>query len=310
MKKNIYSVMFHHFHNEIHKPSQGSLSGQDFRSMIEWLKFNYTLIGAKEYNQKIQNNTLKDHEVCLSFDDALKSQYDIAIPILNEYGLDAFFFIYSSVFDENPSLLEIYSYFRNTYYENIEKFYIEFFESVKNKNPKKYKSKHLIFKDLNYLSSFPFYSENDKWYRYLRDKFLEGNDYKNIMEDLMKQKKFDFDSAKKILFMTEEDVIDIDKKGHLVGLHSYSHPTQMGKLSRIEQEFEYRKNYNHLKELIGKPITTMSHPCGNYNEDTLEILSELNIKIGFRSSLFPSNIQSSLEIPRDDQTNILKIMNQ
>ena len=63
----------------------------------------------------------------MSFDDALKSQYDIAIPILNEYGLDAFFFIYSSVFDENPSLLEIYSYFRNTYYENIEKFYIEFF---------------------------------------------------------------------------------------------------------------------------------------------------------------------------------------
>ena len=302
--------MFHHFHDETHKSSQGSLSDHDFISMIEWLKFNYSLIGANEYKHKFETNTLKDYEVCLSFDDALKCQFEIAIPILKDYGLDAFFFIYSSVFDEKPSLLEIYRYFRTTYFENIEEFYLEFFQAVKNKNPEKYYSRDLIFKDLNYLSSFPFYSQSDRWYRYLRDIFLEGNDYKDIMDDLMMKKNFSIGSAKKKLFMSEENVINIEKEGHLIGLHSYSHPTQMRNLTKIEQELEYRNNYEHLKKLIGKPVTTMSHPCGSYNEDTLKILSELNIKIGFRSSLIPSNIQSSLEIPREDQANILKIMNQ
>ena len=309
MPKKIFSVMFHHLHDEIHKASQGSLSITDFKAMIEWLNINYSLIGAREYKQKFENNTLKDNDICLSFDDALKCQYDIAIPILKEYGLDAFFFIYSSVFHEKPSLLEIYRYFRTTYFDDIEEFYSEFFQLAKSINPKKFTSHALIYKDLNYLSSFPFYSKSDKWFRYLRDIFLEGNNYSEIMSDLMIQKKFNIESANKLLFMTEEDVIDMDKKGHVIGLHSYSHPTQMNKLNKNEQKFEYQKNCKHLEELIKKPITTMSHPCGNYNEDTLTILSELNIKIGFRSSLNPINVRSSLEIPREDQANILKIMN-
>ena len=76
-----------------------------------------------------------------------------------------------------------------------------------------------------------------------------------------------------------------------------------------QQEIEYQKIYKHLSKLIGKPIKTMSHPCGSYNKDTLSILSKLNIDIGFRSSLSPNNVRSSLEIPREDQANIFKEMN-
>ena len=49
----------------------------------------------------------------------------------------------------------------------------------------------------------------------------------------------------------------------------------------------------------------MSHPCGNYNDDTLKILKKLGINVGFRSSLVPSNIRSALEIPREDHSNII-----
>ena len=59
MPKKIFSVMFHHLHDEIHKASQGSLSITDFKAMIEWLNINYSLIGAREYKQKFENNTLK-----------------------------------------------------------------------------------------------------------------------------------------------------------------------------------------------------------------------------------------------------------
>ena len=42
----------------------------------------------------------------------------------------------------------------------------------------------------------------------------------------------------------------------------------------------------------------MSHPCGDYNSDTLSILKDLGIQIGFRSSLEPNEIKSKYEIPR------------
>ena len=82
----------------------------------------------------------------------------------------------------------------------------------------------------------------------------------------------------------------------------------MSKLSKEKQELEYQKNYDHLKGLIGKPIRVMSHPCGDYNETTLEILKSMKIDIGFRSNMSLTEIRSPLEIPREDHANVLKEM--
>ena len=48
------------------------------------------------------------NEICLTFDDGLKSQYDVALPILNDFNIKAFFFISTSVYTSNPNLLEVY----------------------------------------------------------------------------------------------------------------------------------------------------------------------------------------------------------
>ena len=302
--------MFHHFHDERNLPAQGSLSSSDFRKMIEWLSSKYSLLGASEYKQKFEDKSLIDSDICLSFDDALKCQYDVAVPILNQLGIDVFLFVYSSAFTENPDPLEIYRYFRTSSFIDIDEFYEDFFQVVEQKDLREFSNHHSKYKKLDYLSPFPFYSENDKWFRYLRDQYLTGDQYHEIMLDLMLKKDFDTNLAKQYLWMSEKDLVDIENEGHLIGLHSYSHPTQMSKLSKSEQELEYQKNYEHLTQLIGKPIKAMSHPCGDYNENTLSILSEIGIEIGFRSSMSVKDIRSPLEIPREDHANVFKEMNQ
>jgi hypothetical protein len=57
----------------------------------------------------------------------------------------------------------------------------------------------------------------------------------------------------------------------------------------------------------------MSHPCGNYNDDTLKVLKELGIEIGFKSTMTMEKENkkinnSPLEIAREDHSKILKIM--
>ena len=54
----------------------------------------------------------------------------------------------------------------------------------------------------------------------------------------------------------------------------------------------------------------MSHPYGDYNGDTLKILEQLGIRIGFRSSLSETKIKGKYEIPRADHANIYKAMKQ
>lgn len=301
-----HSVMFHHFHDHTHKPTQGSLSTQNFIDLLNWLKKNYSLIGAEEYISRAKNSSLQNSDVCLSFDDALKCQYDIALPILKDFNIDAFFFVYSSAFTDSPDYLEIFRLFRNTIYENLNDFYAEFFKIVEAEDSKLFAEHHHKYQSMKYLSAFPFYNESDKWFRYLRDQYLGDVKYSKIMIDLMNKKNFDIEKAKRNLWINEKELRKIDSQGHVIGLHSYSHPTQMSKLTKLEQKLEYEKNYSHLSRVLGKRISTMSHPCGDYNKNTLDVLSSLNIGIGFRSNMAIKKIISPLEIPREDHSNVFK----
>ena len=296
--------MFHHFHNSVHLPAQGSLSAIDFKKMLDWLAKNYSLFSAQEYLERAQKGYLQHSDICLSFDDGLKSQYDIALPIMKDLGLTAFFFINSGIFQKEYCFLEIYRYFRTNSFNKIDDFYYEFFEIVKNYNPILFAKHYSYFINLDYLSLYPFYTENDKWFRYIRDQLLTDNQYSNIMKIMFKNKKFDITKSTKNLWINEKELKNIDKQGHVVGLHSHSHPTQMKKLCKSKQRLEYKNNYEHLSKILGKHINTMSHPCGDYNNDTLDILTEMNVDIGFASNMYCNGENSRLTIPREDQANL------
>ena len=302
-----HSIMFHHFHDDRHLPAQGSLSSSDFSEMLNWLSHKFNLIGAKDYLKRFELSQLTDKDICLSFDDALLCQYDIALPILEERGIDAFFFVYSSVFGGAPDNLEVFRYFRTNNFHGIDDFYNQFFKFVEIEYKGELDQHHSQYQKLNYLKAFPVYTENDKWFRYLRDEVLGAPKYEQLMLHLMASKSFSQSEIIKDLWMTEDEVKEISKQGHLVGLHSYSHPTQMSKLSYQEQHQQYKKNLEHLNALVGD-VVCISNPCGDYNDDTLKIIDDMGIRIGFRSSLSETTIKGKFEIPRDDHANIYKAM--
>lgn len=150
----------------------------------------------------------------------------------------------------------------------------------------------------NYLSAFPFYTENDRWFRYIRDQYLGEKRYTEIMLKMVSDKGFNINEAQKKLLMYDYELLKIHQNGHIVGLHSHSHPTQMSKLNKEQQLNEYKKNLKYLNTLLKtKDIISMSHPCGDYNLDTLNVLKELGIQIGFRSNMSIRESKSPLEIP-------------
>ena len=58
----------------------------------------------------------------------------------------------------------------------------------------------------------------------------------------------------------------------------------------------------------------MSHPCGDYNNDTLKILKTLGIELGFKQHMFTDDKvskvnNSSLEIAREDHAKIMQRIN-
>ena len=123
-----HGIMFHHFHdNGIHTKGQGSIDKDDFYKMINFIGRN-NILDANIFYEKFKNNKLKENEVCLTFDDAIKCQIDVALPILEELKIKSFFFVYTSMFEEKPDNLEIFRYFRMNYFKNVDEFYKSFYQ--------------------------------------------------------------------------------------------------------------------------------------------------------------------------------------
>ena len=123
-----HGIMFHHFHdNGIHTKGQGSIDKDDFYKIINFIGRN-NILDADIFFEKFKNNKLKKNEVCITFDDAIKCQIDIALPVLEELKIKSFFFVYTSMFEGKPDNLEFFRYFRMNYFDNVDEFYNNFYK--------------------------------------------------------------------------------------------------------------------------------------------------------------------------------------
>ncbi len=298
-------IMFHHFHGKNFKKMQGSISSNQFNSIIKYLKKKYTILNPDIFFKNIQQGNLKKKNICITFDDCLKSQISIALPILNKFKIRAFFFIYSGILTNKIDKFEIYRDFRSTAYKSIDSFYNDFFEIIISDYKKDLIKFNKTF-DSNYLKKFKFYSFNDRKYRFYRDNILSEKKYEIIMNSLIKKKNYNSFLRYKKILMNKFDLNKLINSGHEIGLHSHSHPVRFDLLNYNQQLYEYHTNQKILNQISKKNIYSMSHPCGRYNKHTIKVLKKLNIKLGFRSNNHIKKVKSIFEVPRIDHTEILK----
>jgi len=311
-----HGIMFHHFHDSrVHLKSQGSIDKDDFYKMINFIG-RKNILNADEFYEKFKNNKLKNNEVCLTFDDAIKCQIDIALPVLEELKIKSFFFVYTSVFEGNPDNLEVFRFFRTKYFSSINEFYDTFYKVLDED------LKYFFDKNRNKIKEtkikLPFYTIEDIKFRFIRDIFLNKSKYEKIMFQMIKEKRLNHKDFYEKIFFQKGDLQILNDLGHLIGLHAHNHPTLIEKLSYDEQKKEYEQNLSLISTILNKPkneIKYMSHPCGSYNAYTLQILKELGIELGFKQIMTiekEKNMKkvnnSLLEIAREDHANIYKMM--
>ena len=305
-----HAIMFHHFYDDKkHIYQQGAINKQDLLNILDYYSKKYNILDAREWLEKAISNKLDKKDVCLTFDDGLKCQYDIANTVLEEYGnkdknLTAFYFVYTSIFTENFSKLEIHRYFRNLIYKNIDDFYNEFFNVLLDDViiGKDIKNIMNTFNPKEYLQGYDFYTDNDRLFRYLRDNIITDK-YYYFMEKIMNKYNFNIEDCIDKIWVSKDEIKDLYQKGNIIGLHTHSHPTNITSLNKKQQYEEYYTNKTILENIINDKIVCMSHPCGYYNNDTLNVLKDLGIKIGFRSNMIKKG-NSKYEFLREDHINI------
>lgn len=63
-------------------------------------------------------------------------------------------------------------------------------------------------------------------------------------------------------FLSAEELRELHRRGHLIGSHSHTHPTYMGKLTRAELDREWAQSRATIGEILGAPPRAASVPGG------------------------------------------------
>jgi len=305
-----HGIMFHHFHGEgsvVHPSGEGSLSADDLANMIEFLGGKRFILDVEKWLNKALTGKLENKDIFLSFDDSLLCQIEIAEPVLDSFNIKGAFFVYSYVLEGNMSRLELYRIFRNKYFSRFSDFFNTFL-NYKSKFSDKIKKAIKYFPE-EYLIEHKCYSKEDRIFRYIRDMCLEKKEYEYIMDGLVDE----YGGLEKLgvnRWMNDNDLINLKKKGHIIGLHSHSHPNKLEILSYNEQKSEYLKNKRHIEKVVGKQnFLIAAHPSNSYNNKTLSILDSLGVDLAFCSSMV-GGVKGKFKYPREDHVNILKSMSE
>ena len=110
-----HGVMFHHFCEHRHTDSLGAITAERLEKII----LSYSpgrILPALEWYERALVGKLEESDVCITFDDSLRSQVEIALPILRKHDITAFWFIYSSIFEDKGNVFELFRQFYNNYF--------------------------------------------------------------------------------------------------------------------------------------------------------------------------------------------------
>ena len=273
-------ILFHHFHskNAFYK-SPGSLNKDNFLKFIR--EFKKKILNPDDYLNDLKNK--KNKSICLTFDDGLKCQYDIALPILNEFNIKAFFFIFSDSLNKNKITTETIRFFRYKYFQNQKLFYKKFFKLVEIRKKINLKNSNLINHKyfLNIKKNSPYYSRQDILYKIVRDNILNLNDYNKIIRLMMREKKVDITSLNKKIYLDKKKIKNISDMGHIIGLHTHHHNHKINNYTYKEEYNDYKKNKYFLEKIIKKKINICSYPFGIFTKNTNKIIKTLNIDYAF-----------------------------
>lgn len=306
-----HGLMFHRFHaSPVAGAWQGALTPEEFEQVLLYVGID-RILPAGEWLARLEEDRLGADDLCLTFDDGLRSQLEYALPVLERHSLRAFWFVYSCVFDGRPVKSEVYSYVAGQI-GGMATMIGEFLRRCPADLLAQLHSPAYAEYSARICAVAPFYSDADIRYRFLRNNPANQASVEDVMDGILAAHGFSEERVALTLWLRERDLVVLTRSGHHVGLHSYSHPYAIGELSAEAQRDQYGRNLKHIAAVTGRTPDSMSHPLSSYNHDSLTVLAELGIRCGFCANMAsaPGEGMSPgrLTLPREDSATLLSML--
>ncbi len=235
-----------------------------FRAQMELLARDYHPINLDEVTNSIRSGRpLPRHSVVVTFDDGYTDNYEIAMPILDQYGIPATFYVTVACVEERklpwPSCLRFS--FRRT---KLTKW--------TDSNGKVWQLSDPDNRENAFLSAC---DDCCKLIGEAQEKFIIG-----VEQSLQCAAPKTLSS----LMMTYDQVRELARHGHIIGSHTMTHPN-MAYVKEQEAHHELSESKQRLESQLGTPIRHFSYPCPALSPHWSERTVEQSRTLGYESGV-------------------------
>lgn len=300
----LYISMYHYTRDLKHSryPEIKGLDVNLFREQIAFMKSNFNIVTMEQVLEAISTKEkLPEKALLLTFDDGYADNYNVALPILEEYGVQGSFFIPGKTFMTHQ-LLDV----NKIHYVLASANIYNLVEDLK--------------KEMDYYrgQEFQYASTEELFAKYAvasRFDIKETVFVKQMLQTVLPEKLRNIISSKLFakyvgvteeqlayeLYMSEEQIRTMKRHGMFIGIHGYDH-YWLGNLPVEQMESDISLALDALDEFVDRKQWVMNYPYGNYNKDVLAYISKQGACLGLTTEVRLADIDKDnpLELPRLD----------
>jgi len=290
-------VNYHYIRDEIPKDGIYPITPSFFKKQLELIHKNgYDFVSLEDINNtiKTKENKLPKKSCLITFDDGLKESYENGLPILDDMGIPAVFFIISDTIAYN-NLIDVHK----LHYLRTQVDTKEIYEMVS--------TECKLLDDDIILKQYPFDDLISGKVKYLLN-FVKPKLIKEIFPKFISNSETDIT---KEFYMNDTQIKDLYNKGYL-GTHSKSH-RPLAKLSDKNMYADILESVLCIEELCGTDsrIDSISYPYGEasavnnkvkYNCEQLDLVSGFTMFRGLNK--IEDIINNPLMIKRFDTNDV------
>lgn len=225
-----------------HFDSWGEIAHSEsvFRGQIEWLARNCHPISLDEAIKKLHGGeALRKRSVVMTFDDGYADNYEVAMPVLNQAGVPATFYVTVDCVENKrlpwPSRL------RFAFRQTKQPYWAD---SVS----KTWMLDHPAEREAALLRSCDECCQ------------LSGTAQEAFVERVEQQLETKLPSSESCSMMSFNQLRALQQNGHIVGSHTMTHPN-MAYLKETEAVLELSESKRRLELHLETPIKHFSYPC-------------------------------------------------
>ncbi len=255
------TILIYHRVLERPDPLQDIPDAREFRRQMELVRRCFRPLPLPEAVARLKAGGLPARALCVTFDDGYRDNHEVALPILQELGIPATFFVATAYLDGGLMFND------------------RVIETLRRLPPGEY--------ELDWLEQEPLVIDGEESRRALVPRLLGSLKYRPQHERQEASERFAALAPEPLptdLMMESEQVRNLHQAGMTIGAHTHTHPI----LTRIPCEGareEITRGRERLEEITGAPVTLFAYPNGQPVIDYDECHAAMVRELGFEAAL-------------------------